>query len=52
VDEHTKLIHALREGDEETALALLDAHMEDAVQRLAPGTSLREGHAPPVPGNA
>jgi len=49
VDEHTKLIHALREGDEETALARLDAHMEDAVQRLAPGTSLVEGHAPPVP---
>lgn len=49
VDEHTKLIEALREGDEETALALLDAHMEDAVQRLAPGTSLVEGHAPPVP---
>jgi DNA-binding GntR family transcriptional regulator len=51
VDEHTKLIQALRDGDEETALALLDAHMEDAVQRLAPGTSLVEGHAPPVPGN-
>ncbi|MDT7803782.1 MAG: hypothetical protein QOI78_7215 [Actinomycetota bacterium] len=49
LDEHTKLIHALREGDEETALALLDAHMEDAVQRLAPGTSLVDGHAPPVP---
>ncbi|WP_326944193.1 GntR family transcriptional regulator [Amycolatopsis sp. NBC_01307] len=49
VDEHTKLIQALREGDEEMALALLDAHMEDAVQRLAPGTSLVEGHAPPVP---
>lgn len=52
VEEHTKLIQALREGDEETALALLEAHMEDAVQRLAPGTSLRDGHAPPVPGNA
>ena len=51
VDEHTKLIQALRDGDEETALALLDSHMEDAVQRLAPGTSLIEGHAPPVPGN-
>ncbi|WP_328449404.1 MULTISPECIES: GntR family transcriptional regulator [unclassified Amycolatopsis] len=49
VDEHTKLIQALRDGDEETALTLLDAHMEDAVQRLAPGTSLVEGHAPPVP---
>ncbi|WIY06038.1 GntR family transcriptional regulator [Amycolatopsis mongoliensis] len=52
VEEHTKLIQALRDGDEETALALLDSHMEDAVQRLAPGTSLIEGHAPPVPGNA
>jgi DNA-binding GntR family transcriptional regulator len=52
VEEHTKLIQALREGDEETALTLLEAHMEDAVQRLAPGTSLKDGHAPPVPGNA
>ena len=52
VEEHTKLIQALRDGDEETALALLEAHMEDAVQRLAPGTSLRDGQAPPVPGNA
>jgi DNA-binding GntR family transcriptional regulator len=52
VEEHTKLIQALRDGDEETALALLEAHMEDAVQRLAPGTSLTDGHAPPVPGNA
>jgi DNA-binding GntR family transcriptional regulator len=52
VEEHTKLIQALRDGDEETALTLLDAHMEDAVQRLAPGTSLQDGQAPPVPGNA
>ena len=52
VEEHTKLIQALRDGDEETALTLLDAHMEDAVQRLAPGTSLKDGEAPPVPGNA
>ncbi|MGW5741144.1 GntR family transcriptional regulator [Amycolatopsis sp. NPDC003861] len=52
VEEHTKLIQALRDGDEETALTLLEAHMEDAVQRLAPGTSLRDGEAPPVPGNA
>lgn len=49
VDEHTRIIEALRAGDEETALALLEAHMEDAVQRLAPGTSLREGEAPAVP---
>ncbi|ADJ49580.1 GntR family transcriptional regulator [Amycolatopsis mediterranei S699] len=52
VEEHTKLIQALRDGDEETALTLLEAHMEDAVQRLAPGTSLTDGEAPPVPGNA
>ncbi|WP_086850362.1 GntR family transcriptional regulator [Amycolatopsis kentuckyensis] len=49
VEEHTKLIQALRDGDEELALTLLEAHMEDAVQRLAPGTSLRDGEAPPVP---
>ncbi len=49
VTEHTKIIEALRAGDEETALSLLEAHMEDAVQRLAPGTSLREGEAPAVP---
>ncbi|MFJ8917350.1 GntR family transcriptional regulator [Amycolatopsis sp. NPDC102389] len=49
VSEHTKIIEALRAGDEETALSLLEAHMEDAVQRLAPGTSLREGEAPAVP---
>ncbi|MGH3621602.1 MAG: hypothetical protein ACRDQ5_07405, partial [Sciscionella sp.] len=30
-------------------LALLEDHMEDAVRRLAPGTSLREGRAPVVP---
>ncbi|WP_340683848.1 GntR family transcriptional regulator [Amycolatopsis coloradensis] len=49
VTEHTRIIEALRAGDEETALSLLEAHMEDAVQRLAPGTSLREGEAPTVP---
>ncbi|OKJ92323.1 GntR family transcriptional regulator [Amycolatopsis sp. CB00013] len=49
VTEHTRIIEALRAGDEETALSLLEAHMEDAVQRLAPGTSLREGEAPAVP---
>ncbi|RSN11965.1 GntR family transcriptional regulator [Streptomyces sp. WAC 05977] len=49
VAEHTRIIEALRAGDEETALSLLEAHMEDAVQRLAPGTSLREGEAPAVP---
>lgn len=47
VAEHNQIIEAIRQGDEETVLALLEAHMEDAVQRLAPGTSL---HADPVPG--
>ena len=49
VDEHTRIIDALRAGDDETALHLLEAHMEDAVQRLAPGTSLKQGTAPAVP---
>ncbi|SEO57416.1 GntR family transcriptional regulator [Amycolatopsis saalfeldensis] len=49
VDEHTRIIDALRAGDDETALHLLEAHMEDAVQRLAPGTSLKQGAAPAVP---
>jgi DNA-binding GntR family transcriptional regulator len=49
VDEHTRIIDALRAGDDETALHLLEAHMEDAVQRLAPGTSLKQGTAPAIP---
>ena len=40
VDEHNLIIEAIRDGDEATVLSLLEAHMEDAVQRLAPGTSL------------
>ncbi|SDX71578.1 DNA-binding transcriptional regulator, GntR family [Amycolatopsis xylanica] len=40
VGEHTQIIEALRAGDERAVLALLDAHMEDAVRRLAPGSSL------------
>jgi DNA-binding GntR family transcriptional regulator len=40
VDEHNQIIEAIRDGDEATVLSLLEAHMEDAVQRLAPGTSL------------
>lgn len=48
VEEHTRIIQALRAGDEPTALALLEAHMEDAVQRLAPGTSLEHGEPPPA----
>ncbi|GAB2993215.1 GntR family transcriptional regulator [Amycolatopsis acidiphila] len=40
VTEHEHITAALRDGDQDTALSLLEAHMEDAVQRLAPGTSL------------
>ncbi|WP_116042406.1 GntR family transcriptional regulator [Amycolatopsis palatopharyngis] len=40
VNEHNRIIEAIREGDQDTVLALLEAHMEDAVQRLVPGTSL------------
>jgi DNA-binding GntR family transcriptional regulator len=46
VDEHTRIIDALRTGDADAALDLLDAHMEDAIGRLVPGTSLKEGEAP------
>src|SRR5439155_14000019 len=40
VVEHGQIAEAIRAGDEQAALALLEAHMEDAVQRLAPGKSL------------
>jgi DNA-binding GntR family transcriptional regulator len=40
VSEHNQIIDAIRDDDLETLLSLLEAHMEDAVQRLAPGTSL------------
>jgi DNA-binding GntR family transcriptional regulator len=40
VNEHNQIIEAIRGGDLETVLSLLEAHMEDAVLRLAPGTSL------------
>ncbi|RZQ60908.1 GntR family transcriptional regulator [Amycolatopsis suaedae] len=46
VTEHNRIIQALRDGDRDRALELLDAHMEDAVARLAPGTSLFD--APPA----
>ncbi|WP_199432403.1 GntR family transcriptional regulator [Qaidamihabitans albus] len=49
VAEHNQIIDAIRQDDEETVLALLEAHMEDAVQRLAPGTSLTSGAAPGLP---
>jgi len=40
VAEHKGIAEAIGAGDEELAVSLLEAHMEDAVQRLAPGTSL------------
>jgi DNA-binding GntR family transcriptional regulator len=40
VSEHNRIIEAIRDDDLETLLSLLEAHMDDAVQRLAPGTSL------------
>ena len=40
VNEHNQIIEAIRGGDLDTVLSLLEAHMEDAVRRLAPGTSL------------
>jgi DNA-binding GntR family transcriptional regulator len=40
VSEHNRIIEAIRADDLPTLLSLLEAHMEDAVQRLAPGTSL------------
>jgi DNA-binding GntR family transcriptional regulator len=49
VHEHNRIIEAIRAGDEQGVVGLLDAHMEDAVQRLAPGNSLHSGPAPGVP---
>jgi DNA-binding GntR family transcriptional regulator len=37
VDEHAAIIEALRDGDEGRLVSLLDAHMQDAVQRLING---------------
>jgi DNA-binding GntR family transcriptional regulator len=45
VEEHTRIIEALRTGDTEAALDLLDAHMDDAIGRLLPGSSLKDGEA-------
>ena len=45
VAEHTAIVEAVEAGDEQRALELLEAHMEDAITRLAPGTSLYS--APP-----
>ncbi|MGH3663078.1 MAG: GntR family transcriptional regulator [Micromonosporaceae bacterium] len=36
VDEHRQIVEAIREADEEQVLHLLEAHMIDAVNRLAP----------------
>ncbi|HZE41663.1 MAG TPA: GntR family transcriptional regulator [Stackebrandtia sp.] len=36
VDEHNRIIRAIRQGDTDEVLALLEAHMLDAVQRLVP----------------
>jgi DNA-binding GntR family transcriptional regulator len=49
VNEHNHIIDAIRSGDEHAVLSLLEAHMDDAVGRLAPGTSLNTGEAPEVP---
>ncbi|SFO95600.1 DNA-binding transcriptional regulator, GntR family [Amycolatopsis arida] len=40
VREHNRIIDALRAGDEQAVLDHLEAHMEDAVRRLVPGTTL------------
>lgn len=42
VDEHAAIIEALREGDEERLLFLLDEHMQDAVRRLTGGSAAGE----------
>jgi DNA-binding GntR family transcriptional regulator len=45
-DEHAALAAAIRSGNEALVLGLIDAHMDDAVHRLAPGRSL---HGPITP---
>lgn len=49
VAEHSAIIRAIADGDEDRVLSLLEAHMEDAIARLAPGSSLRSGPPPTVP---
>jgi DNA-binding GntR family transcriptional regulator len=44
--EHDAILQAIRDGDEERVLALIDAHMEAAAARLAPGLSLHGPRAP------
>jgi DNA-binding GntR family transcriptional regulator len=50
IAEHNRIIEALRDGDESLVVELLHAHMQDAVQRLAPGMSL--SGPPPASGDA
>jgi DNA-binding GntR family transcriptional regulator len=45
VDEHAQIIEALRRGDEELLISLLDEHMKDAVRRLAPDAEVVEAPA-------
>lgn len=49
VAEHSRILRAMRDGDEARVLELLDAHMEDAITQLAPGTSLYSGPPPTIP---
>jgi DNA-binding GntR family transcriptional regulator len=46
LSEHGAIVEAIRNGNEALAVGLIDAHMEDAVQRLAPGHSLHGPFAP------
>lgn len=45
LSEHGAIAAALRGGNEALVLGLIDAHMEDAVRRLAPGRSLHDPFA-------
>lgn len=45
VDEHAAIIQAIRDGDEEHLLRLMDEHMQDAVRRLTQQPE-EPGHAP------
>jgi DNA-binding GntR family transcriptional regulator len=49
VGEHDAITAAIRAGNEALVLGLIDAHMEDAVRRLAPGRSLHAPLAPAAP---
>ena len=39
IDEHFQIVEAIRKADEHTALALLESHMSDAINRLAPAVA-------------